>query len=121
VASVTVSGPSFRLPPDRLLHLADLVRNTAARISAQLGHRPAGTAMLTAARRAALHAEPAPATTSRTVPTGAATTSTGVPTNKTTAQGAGGDPGTAAGRRNGTDKAASRRPQMGVAGPVFGD
>src|SRR4029453_12366616 len=40
VASITVSGPSFRLTPERLQALGDTVRLTADRISAQLGHRP---------------------------------------------------------------------------------
>jgi DNA-binding IclR family transcriptional regulator len=113
VASVTVSGPTFRLPPDRLLRLADAVRNTAARISAQLGHRPAGTAVLAAARRAELGAGAGTRTG------GTATTETaagGASAKGTAADGAG-----ASGRRSGTERAGGRRPQMGVAGPVFGD
>lgn len=42
VASITVSGPSFRLSADRLRQLGEAVRLAAARISARLGHRPTG-------------------------------------------------------------------------------
>jgi hypothetical protein len=51
VASITVSGPSYRLPTERLHSLGDPVRLVAARISAQLGHRGAGAAILAAAPR----------------------------------------------------------------------
>ena len=53
VASITVSGPSYRLPTERLLSLVDPVRLVAARISAQLGHRGAGAATVTGASRGA--------------------------------------------------------------------
>lgn len=39
VASITVSGPTFRLPATRLNELGASVRHTADRISARLGHR----------------------------------------------------------------------------------
>ena len=58
VASITISGPTFRLPSNRLLALGDAVRLTADRISAQLGHRPASQ-MLVAGRPPA--AAPSPA------------------------------------------------------------
>jgi DNA-binding IclR family transcriptional regulator len=50
IASITVSGPSFRLGRDRLLTLGNAVRYTAERISAKLGHRPAGTAVMATQR-----------------------------------------------------------------------
>jgi DNA-binding IclR family transcriptional regulator len=45
-ASITISGPSYRLPPQRLKTLADEIRLTADRISAQLGHRGAGSGLM---------------------------------------------------------------------------
>lgn len=38
VASLTISGPSYRFTPDRAKHYADLVLEGASRISAALGH-----------------------------------------------------------------------------------
>jgi DNA-binding IclR family transcriptional regulator len=46
-ASITVSGPSYRLTTQRLQALGDVVRLTADRISAQLGHRMAGSGIVT--------------------------------------------------------------------------
>jgi DNA-binding IclR family transcriptional regulator len=63
VASITITGPTFRLTPARLPELGSLVRHTADRISARLGHRPPGAGVVPTARR------PAPA---RTAPTGGA-------------------------------------------------
>src|SRR4051812_30877335 len=51
VASIPVSGPTYRLTPERLVELGADVSRTAARISAYLGHRPAGTAVLNGPRR----------------------------------------------------------------------
>jgi len=42
VASITISGPAFRMDPDRMPNLGLSVRRTANRISARLGHRTAG-------------------------------------------------------------------------------
>ncbi|MGH2350850.1 MAG: IclR family transcriptional regulator, partial [Chloroflexota bacterium] len=92
VASITVSGPSFRLPPDRLLQLGSVVRHVADRISAQLGHRPAGAAVIATARRAGAVSGPEPVRPPAGAPAGNGTSGT-----------------------NG-----SRRPPVGVAGPVFG-
>lgn len=46
VASVSASGPSFRLPPDRLPGVADLVRGAATGISRRLGWHGVDTALL---------------------------------------------------------------------------
>jgi hypothetical protein len=51
VASISVSGPTFRLTPGRLPELGMLVRHAAERISARLGHRPAGAAVMATTRR----------------------------------------------------------------------
>ena len=37
VASISASGPSFRIPPDRIPVLADAVRRAAAEVSRRLG------------------------------------------------------------------------------------
>jgi len=42
VASITISGPAFRMDPDRMPNLGLSVRRTSNRISARLGHRTAG-------------------------------------------------------------------------------
>jgi DNA-binding IclR family transcriptional regulator len=39
-ASVSASGPSFRLTPDRMPAVAEAVRRAAAQISFLMGHRP---------------------------------------------------------------------------------
>lgn len=104
VASVTLSGPTFRLPHERLMQLGIMLRHTSDRISAQLGYRPAGTAMLAAATsrtRAPEH----PAAT-------AATGATGTPAATVT---------TAAGAATTAKAATARRPRVGLAGPVFGN
>jgi DNA-binding IclR family transcriptional regulator len=90
MASITISGPSFRLPPARLMQLGGLVRHAADRISARLGHRPPGAAVMT-----------------RT-PTTAA--SFRAPASRATGSSATGQ----------SDPHTPRRPQVGVAGPVFG-
>jgi DNA-binding IclR family transcriptional regulator len=50
VASITISGPTFRITPARLPELGTFVRHAAERISARLGHRPAGSAVMTTRR-----------------------------------------------------------------------
>jgi hypothetical protein len=104
VASITVSGPSFRLPAARLPELGSLVRQTADRISARLGHRPAGAAAMAGSKGARGAGNP-PVGTAR-------------------------PPAPAAGQPGGREAAAPlvapavrstpRRPPVGVAGPVFG-
>ena len=84
VASITLSGPTFRLPAPRLLELGAVVSATADRISARLGHRSSRT-VAAGARAATAASRPGP-------PTGRAA---GQPSN-------------------------TRRPAVGVAGPVFG-
>jgi DNA-binding IclR family transcriptional regulator len=42
VASITISGPAFRMDPERMPDLGAAVRRTANRISTRLGHRAAG-------------------------------------------------------------------------------
>jgi IclR family acetate operon transcriptional repressor len=90
MASITISGPSFRLTSERLMQFSSSVCQTADRISAQLGHRPASSAVL------AWRSGPATVSDSK-VP--AASTPTGR-------------------RRNGAH--GTRRPPVGVAGPMFG-
>ncbi|MBI3973999.1 MAG: IclR family transcriptional regulator [Chloroflexi bacterium] len=100
VASITVSGPSFRLPLQRMVELGGAVRATADRISAQLGHRPAGAAVMATTRPHAQTREALPAAPVTRTPAG---------------------PGRAvgvAGRAGGAKGV--RRPQVGIAGPVFG-
>lgn len=108
VASITVSGPSYRLPPPRLLELGAAVHHAAARISAQLGHRP-------------VHAARAPAIGTR-LATGPDAGRRPMP-----AGGPAGGPGT--GGASGASGPAPvpesrdrglRRPPVGLAGPVFG-
>jgi DNA-binding IclR family transcriptional regulator len=41
VAAVSVSGPAYRVTPDRIPDLATLTRAAAAKISARLGHASA--------------------------------------------------------------------------------
>jgi hypothetical protein len=96
VASITISGPSYRLPTERLLSLSDPVRLVAARISAQLGHRGAGTAVLT-------KSSPGPGARPYAAP------EKGAP-RVVRERGPGG------GRSGG-----GQRPQVGLAGPVFGE
>jgi DNA-binding IclR family transcriptional regulator len=100
VASITVSGPSYRLSTERLLSLGGPVRLVAARISAQLGHRGTGTEILTSASRGAgsrPQAAPAP----------------GAPR---VIRERGANEGRSEGRSGG-----GQRPQVGLAGPVFGE
>src|SRR5919199_1962207 len=61
VASITISGPSYRLPAQRLQSLGDAVRTTADRISAQLGHGPARNAVMASRPPAAPSRAPADA------------------------------------------------------------
>jgi hypothetical protein len=100
VASITVSGPSYRLPAQRLQGLGESVRMTADRISAQLGHRPARSLASPAPRTSggagALTTRPSLAATSRI--------SAGAAVERTTG-----------------NQDIRQRPQTGVAGPVFGD
>jgi DNA-binding IclR family transcriptional regulator len=51
VASISISGPTFRLTSARFPELGAFVRHTAERISARLGHRQAGAAVMATARR----------------------------------------------------------------------
>jgi DNA-binding IclR family transcriptional regulator len=111
VASITVSGPTYRLAPERLLELGEDVNRAAGRISAYLGHRPAGAALLNGPRR------PGGA--------GAGTDGRG---GDDAAQGGANGSGSRNGRNGSGGSARSaerspdgRRPQVGVAGPVFGD
>ncbi len=61
VASITISGPTFRLRPERLEAAARLIKDTAERISARLGYTPRQ-----ARRHKAPH--PHPRVQARTVP-----------------------------------------------------
>jgi DNA-binding IclR family transcriptional regulator len=96
VASITISGPSYRLSTERLLSLSDPVRLVAARISAQLGHRGAGAAVVTGASRGAGTRPPA-------APEPGA--------SRLLRERGAGD-----GRSGG-----GQRPRVGLAGPVFGE
>jgi hypothetical protein len=101
VASITVSGPTYRLPPERLLELGEAVRLAAGRISARLGHRPAGAAVLASGQRPGATAPP--------------------PGPDQGAAGPGGNGPAAQPRGGGVHKTDERRPPVGLAGPVFGD
>jgi IclR family transcriptional regulator, acetate operon repressor len=101
VASITVSGPTYRLPPGRLLELGEAVRLAAGRISAQLGHRPAGAAVLAGGQRAGASPPPPGPDAEAARPAG-----DGPPSQR---------------RGGGVHKTDGRRPAVGLAGPVFGD
>lgn len=102
VASITVSGPSFRLSPHRLVQLGNTVRQAAERISAQLGHRSAGATSLARSRGAG--------SLGGTVRAVATLTSPAAPVA----------PAGAAATAGEGDKTDGRRPAVGVAGPMLG-
>jgi len=107
VASITVSGPTYRLSPERLVEVGADVSETAARISAHLGHRPAGAALLGGPRRPG------------GVAPGRGPAGPGADHGSGNGSRSGGN-GNGSGR-SGERKSDVRRPQVGVAGPVFGD
>ena len=49
IATVTVSGPTFRVTPDRLANVAGMLRETADQLSASLGYRAPSPALGVAA------------------------------------------------------------------------
>jgi IclR family transcriptional regulator, acetate operon repressor len=73
VASITVSGPTFRLPLARLPEIGAMVRHTADRISARLGHRSASDSPPTPRQAATfVSARPLPARGAGRTPVGVA-------------------------------------------------
>lgn len=128
VASITISGPTFRLPSAHLLELGADVRRAADRVSARLGHRPSGASLIGASVRT-LSQLPL-ATPARPLAT------PGVPVGPAGGTGGG---GTLPGSEPQSDMAATtsdaeqravrdtnsagrgQRPAVGAAGPIFGD
>jgi DNA-binding IclR family transcriptional regulator len=51
IATITVSGPTFRVTPDRLANVAGMLRETADHLSASLGYRVPAPALSVAAVR----------------------------------------------------------------------
>lgn len=101
VASITISGPTYRLGQQRLLELGRAVCRSAERVSALLGHRSAGAA------RVAVMADLGAAARLGGAPAGARLPAA-VNGGASDARGAGA-------AREG------RRPQVGVAGPLLGN